>query len=69
MPEAYVGIIYVECVNPKCAHFSEKLLNEKIEAGEDELSSTLSFFGITREDLLEALSDDYYAYVDDSTSP
>ena len=64
MPEAYVGIFHVECVNPKCAHFSEKLLNEKIEEGEDALSSTLSFFGITREDLLDALSDDYYAYVE-----
>jgi len=62
---AYVGVIHVKCINPKCEHFDETMLQEKLEESEERLSSTFNAYDV---DYHEAMSDyvesdDYYSYI------
>lgn len=64
-PDAYVGIIHVECPNPNCDHFSSKVLEEKLKDSEGGFASLFEAYGVDPDDVLEYYreTDDYYAYL------
>jgi hypothetical protein len=47
--DAYVGLNAVDCVNPKCVHFKEAYLEEKLKTAEQNFAALIEEYGISEE--------------------